>query len=453
MDNIVNALGAKVTVRPRATSATAATATAATATAATATAATATVCDTYAPRTSVGVLLDDATTLLLRRWMDGAVVADADKAPTAFVTARVGSGVSTLLRLLVSELGLEGVWIHAGTPRIADVLEDVGRSRISVTGRRKIVIVDEFDAVSADKVTISAIVAFAKTGKLRMVCAGHASRSSKASEFATKWARFDFPRIPTTKIEAYLRSLGFGPAASKVSAKRADGDLRAALNSVDSPDSKDVVVEGLDGVDLVLSRTALTVRDAMVMHEPSVVAMGVFENYQAILAKNDTGIADIVSDSFSMADVFDEKMFSTQQWDLAGFYAATAIAAPALAIRERPGRKTTSVEKFGSVWSKAYNARAKAKNVKTINAARSAAGLTCMSVEDLALHRLIVKAALATTAAGDDATTTAVDTTIREACGPLGEAEILLLMRLGVGSGIGASYKHGRLKKIVSSRA
>ena len=286
--NIANALGAKVTVRPRVT-------------AAATTATTATVCDMYAPRTSAGVLLDDATTLLLRRWMDG--VADVDvKAPTAFVTARVGSGVSTLLRLLVSELGLEGVWIHAGTPRIADVLEDVGRSRVSVTGRRKIVIVDEFDAVSADKVTISAIVAFAKTGKLRMVCAGHASRSSKASEFATKWVRFDFPRIPTTTIEAYLRSLGFGPAASKVSAKRADGDLRAALNSVNSPDSKDVVVEGLDGVDLVLSRAALTVRDAMVMHEPSVVAMGVFENYHAILAKNDTGIADVVSDAFSMAD-------------------------------------------------------------------------------------------------------------------------------------------------------
>ena len=443
--NIANALGAKVTVRPRVTT-----------TATTAT--TATVCDMYAPRTSAGVLLDDATTLLLRRWMDG--VADVDvKAPTAFVTARVGSGVSTLLRLLVSELGLEGVWIHAGTPRIADVLEDVGRSRVSVTGRRKIVIVDEFDAVSADKVTISAIVAFAKTGKLRMVCAGHASRSSKASEFATKWVRFDFPRIPTTTIEAYLRSLGFGPAASKVSAKRADGDLRAALNSVNSPDSKDVVVEGLDGVDLVLSRAALTVRDAMVMHEPSVVAMGVFENYHAILAKNDTGIADVVSDAFSMADVFDEKMFATQQWDLAGFYAATAIAAPAMAIRERPGRKSTSVEKFGSVWSKAYNARAKAKNVKTINVARSVAGLTCMSVEDLALHRLIVTTALATTATGVATTgvattgVAAVERTIREACEPLGEAELLLLMRLGVGSGIGASYKHGRLKKIMTARA
>lgn len=389
-------------------------------------------CEFHAPKTSLGIILDEVRIALLRKWMD------SPDGGTAFVTAHVGSGLSTLLRLLVREMRFEPVWIHAGTKRVPELLQDAGASSIAANGRRKIIVVDEFDSVSADKRTMTAVVDYAKSdGKTKMVCAGHPSRSSKASEFAAKWTRFEFPKVSTRKIEAVLRAAGFDPDSVRDVAANAKGDLRAAFNAMELPSvtsAKDEFVEGLDGVDVVLGLDPISVREALNLYEfdSSVVPMGVFENYTQCLDKFDIRIAADVSEAFSLADIVNDVMYATYNFDLAGAHGAFSVASPALDLRKRTNAKEISAEKFGTVWSRIYNSKAKAKNARTINAKRLDAGHQPMAVEDMSYQRSMIETSLNKS-----------DGDLVDACGCLGENEVLLLMRLGF-----SSYKHARIKKL-----
>lgn len=398
-------------------------------------------CEFHAPKTSLGIILDEVRVTLLRNWMNAAS-SNAASSNTAFATAHVGSGLSTLVRLLVRELRLEPIWIHAGTKHVPELLADAGASSIAANGRQKIIVVDEFDSVSADKRTMTAVMDYAKSGgKTKMLCAGHPSRSSKASEFAAKWTRFDFPKVSTRKIEAALRAAGFDPDVVRNVAADARGDLRAAFNALElSTDGKTVAaakddfVEGLDGVDIVLGLEPISVREALNMHafDSSVVPMGVFENYTQCLDKTDIRIAADVSEAFSLADVVNDAMYATHNFDLAGAHGAFSVASPALDLRRRTNAKEICAEKFGTVWSRIYNSKAKEKNARTINAKRLTAGHRSMAVEDMSYQRLMIETSL-----------TKSDRKLVDACGCLGENEVLLLMRLGF-----SSYKHARIKKL-----
>lgn len=393
-------------------------------------------CEFHAPKTSLGIILDEVGTALLRNWMN------SDSTNAAFATAHVGSGLSTLVRLLVRELRLEPIWIHAGTKHVPELLADAGASSVAANGRRKIIVVDEFDSVSADKRTMTAVMDYAKSkGKTKMLCAGHPSRSSKASEFAAKWTRFDFPKVSTRKIEATLRAAGFDPDDIRSVAADARGDLRAAFNALELSSAgrtvasaKDDFVEGLDGVDVVLGLDPISVREALNMYafDSSVVPMGVFENYTRCLDPKDVRLAVDVSEAFSIADVVNDVMYGTHNWDLAGAHGAFSVASPALDLRKRTNAKEICAEKFGTVWSRIYNSKAKAKNARSINARRMEAGHQPMAVEDMSYQRLMIETSLD---GGDE--------TVLDACGCLGENEVLLLMRLGF-----SSYKHARIKKL-----
>jgi hypothetical protein len=395
-------------------------------------------CEFHAPKTSLGIILDEVRVALLRNWMN------AESSNAAFATAHVGAGLSTLVRLLVRELRLEPIWIHAGTKHVPELLADAGASSIAANGRRKIIVVDEFDSVSADKRTMTAVMDYAKSGgKTKMLCAGHPSRSSKASEFAAKWTRFDFPRVSTRKIEATLRAAGFDPDVVRGVAADAKGDLRAAFNALELSSggktvaaTKDDFVEGLDGVDIVLGLEPISVREALNMYafDSSVVPMGVFENYTHCLDKNDIQLAVDVTEAFSLADVVNDVMYGTHNWDLADAHGVFSVASPALDLRKRTNSKEICAEKFGTVWSRVYNSKAKAKNARTINARRLDAGHQPMAVEDMSYQRNMIETSLAK---GDGE--------IVDACGCLGENEVLLLMRLGF-----SSYKHARVKKLLS---
>lgn len=392
--------------------------------------------EAHAPKSSLGVILDEVRVALLRKWMD------SPSAGAAFVTAHVGAGLSTLIRLLVKELRLEVTWIHAGTKNVSELLEDAGSSSTAVNGRRKIIVVDEFDSVSTDKRMMTAVTDYVKSqGKTKILCAGHPSRSSKASEFAAKWERIDFPRLSTKKLEATLRAAGFDPEAARDAAAKSKGDLRAAFNSMELPSvasAKDDFLEGLDGVDVVLGTDPLTVREALVTYafDASVVPMGVFENYLGCLSGSDCDIASRVSDAFSVADVVDDAMYATQNWDLTEVHGTFSAATPALELRRRTAGGECRVEKFGTVWSRIYNSKAKEKNVRAINSKRMESGLQPMKVEDLSYQRGMIR----------DALGRSTDEDVLRACGGLSDDEVLLLMRLGF-----SAYKHARIKKLFRS--
>lgn len=333
----------------------------------------------------------------LRTWL-----AD-DVAPRAgYATAGVGAGLTTLVASIIDDLRLEPVWLTpSATKNVVEALRDARRTRLAATGKRKVIVLDEFEC--SDRGAVAAAAEHLPDAKVpKLLCLGHPTRSKKAVEFAKRWARFDFPDV---------------------------GDVRFAATGCGD---KDVFLDGLDGVDLVLRKDGATVAGLWRAHEsePGAIPAGVFENYPHVLSSEDAYdvlVASRVSDSFSLADVIAEQTFGT--WD--DLWVISTVAA-GMELQKRFGTATDfRADKFGTMWSRMHNARAKAKNVALVNSARQASGLERMTPEDLAWQRAMISSAVA-------------DEDLLRACHGLDERTVLAVMRLGTGP-----YNHARVKKLL----
>jgi len=371
----------------------------------------------YAPKTSDEVLLDGQLASSLREWMS------SPGGGCGIATAAVGAGLTTLVSLLARELDMDAIWIQAGTKNASDVMRDAGALDVSPTGKRKLIVVDEFDP--SDRV---AVVEYSRRGAAtKLLCLAHRTRSAKVMEFATKWTKFEFPNASSSQIDAALRAAGFAPKTMFF-----DGDVRAAFRScADGGGRKDDFRGGLDVVDAILSGTATgDLKDVLRLHasDPAVVSMGIFENYAGALKPRMLPSAVRVSDAFSNADVVESSMYRTQNWELHEIQGAITVGVSASEFRGT--RSSVQAKKFGTVWSRVYNARAKSKNVKEINAKKLSHGEIPLAPQDLAYQRLMISRA--------------PDEDIPALCGCLEESQVSMLMRLGF-----AAYKHDRIKKLL----
>ena len=408
------------------------------------------------PRTSLGCLFPQAEVASLRAWM-------AAGAPgAALATAAPGSGLTTLVGLLVRETAVDAVWVGCATPRVKHLLLQAGASPVSVTLRRKIIVVDEFESFGAgDASALAEALAFARSSPpLPVLFVSHANRSQKSTEYAKSWPRFEFGRPSGASLRAYLRAVcdKHGVRADDEGiatvVRSTKGDLRAALTTLDTigigganagrvvdaesveRHAKDETADALDVVESLLRGTrGADVADCIKSYhlDSAVVPMGVYENYLASLGKGDLEAALHAADSFSVADCFDRYMYSRQAWDSGDFYAVSAVAAPVMhAQRKRVSKPsaTFGITKFGSVWSKTYNMFAKMKHVKQIAQARAEAGLAPLPVCDLSFVRGCMRAALD---AGDAAS-------LAKTCSWMKPAQALQLVRLGVPGSVW--YRH-----------
>lgn len=415
------------------------------------------------PRTSLGCLFGDTAVACLRQWM-------ASGAPgPALATAAPGSGLTTLVQLLVRETGLDAVWVGCATPRVRALLDHAGANPVSVTMRRKLVVVDEFDALGCgDSSALADALAFAR-GKppVPLLFLAHATRSQKTHEFAKSWPLFHMGRPSPAAVAAYLLRVRAAHApdvpVAEVEALAAavKGDVRAALTALDlrrrregAVDVKDEVCDGLDLAEAVLrGERGATVPECLRLFgmEPAVLPMGVHENYLPCLGggAQDVDAAAAVADAFSRGDLVDRYMYARQAWEVMDVYGAHVVAAASMALRRRRSRVPAGfgITKFGSLWSKMYNTCAKTKNVRALAAAYAEAGRTPLRPCDLAYVRACLKALLQRKAAaeGDD---------IRRVCAPLTPPLVLALCRLDAGPGGSAWYKqtcHARVKRALEA--
>lgn len=373
------------------------------------------------------LVLDPDVLNAMRRWLE---------TPTkcAMVTAPVGSGMTTALRLLVRELGIEAVWTNGNVKNFRELLFDAGSCDVCVDGRRKLVIVDEFDASRVDKRAMTVVVDYSKSSaKTPMMCVGHPARSSKAFEFAAKWTRFEFPDPPRERIFGALCRTGIGSSDANDLCDRFGTDLRAAIIAANAFDDKDEFLDGLDGVDEILRGERSSVEDVMRVYawDPSVVSMGIFENYASAMRSEDVKRCERIADAFSLSDIVETVMYATQNWKLHETYGALSVAAPALEFGRTHRRP---VEKFGTVWSKTYNQKAKEKNARIVARACFEAGISALPTYDLAYRRTIIENAIASGNAK----------AVRSACEPFDDHVVLLIMRLGF-----KPYKHAPTKKML----
>jgi hypothetical protein len=415
--------------------------------------------DVCAPRTSLDLAFPAVEVASLRAWL-----ASEARGP-ALATAAPGSGLSTLVRLLARELALDVVWVTPGTERVRDLLERAGSAPVSVTLRRKAIVVDELD--STDSSGAAEALAFARgSPRVPVLFLARTTRSQKTHEFARTWPRFPLGRPPPRAVAAVLerarRLAGYDAddAALAGLAAAAKGDVRAALLALETscrgpaPQAagpaapataflKDEATEGLDLVENILrGDRARDVRDAMRVFgmEPAVTSMGLYENY---LSAGAAGAADVsaaarAADWFSAGDALDGYMHSRQAWDLWDHYGACVVAGPALSLPPAPG---AAVTKFGTVWSKGFNSCAKRKHLHSLALRLAEARAAPLAPEDLGWVRCMLRAALARP---DDA----AGPEVARLTEPWDEAEVLLLARLGVGPAWYKPAVHARVSTL-----
>lgn len=323
-----------------------------------------------APRTSLGTLYSDVDVAALRAWLAAAGAGSA-----ALATAPTGSGLTTLVALLVREVGLDAVWVGCGTPKVRALLQAAGANPVSVVLRRAILVIDEIDGMAATgDPGLADALAFAKTKPpVPMLFLGKRCRSAKPMEFARAWPKFAFARPPTARVATYLRGLAaaygvpMDHAAIDALAAHVKGDVRSAIMAMDlarttpppiTPTDHPVLTNGQasllsffkpmprvtvhlkddadDGLDLVEAvlrgDRARSVLDGLKVFamEPGMVGMGVYENYPA--AVDDIETAARMADEFSAADTVDRYMYAKQAWDMHDHYGVFSLAAPAMAM-------------------------------------------------------------------------------------------------------------------------
>lgn len=457
------------------------------------------------PRTSLGTLYSDVDVAALRAWLMA-----AGPGAAALATAPTGSGLSTLVRLLVKEVGLDAVWVCSGTPRVRALLHAAGANPVSVVLRRAIIVVDEIDGMAATGDTgLADALAFVKTKPpVPMLFLGKACRSVKPMEFAKAWPKFAFARPPPSRVAAYLRGVAAAhgvpldaPAIDALAAQ-AKGDVRSAIMAMDfarshqrshqpatphqplaggqasllaffkpaprvTVDVKDDADDGLDLVEAVLrGDRGRTVADALAVFsmEPGMVPMGVFENYAA--ATHDIHVAARIADEFSAADTVDRYMYAKQAWDLHDAYGALALAAPAMAMHHHPaaaqGRRPAPKKPKRS--AVAVKPPAPTIHVTKFGSVWSKSYNMCAKQKNLkAIALKYAEAALVPMGPCDLAfvrlcirealsAAAASPEDVRRLCWPLTAAEVLGLARLDVaGSGWYKQSTHAWLKKTLSA--
>ena len=302
---------------------------------------------------------------------------------------------------------LEHVTLGPGTARLRHCLVDAAGSCISATGRRKIIVVDGFEAVMADANNAADIAFFVKKSlPAPTILVAHKTRTI-TTRFNDLFAAAMRSRatvlhlVPPDPDEIAEIVQTVHPHIDRATAlslgTRARGDIRAALASAgmgfvsekrhghmvkDRTDESFQLVDAIfDHCDDVESVDDIVRR----VTEPGVVSCAMFERYGFSLA---------CIDAMSDADLIDAYMFRHQRFDLWDAYTTMAVAAPIIHIRrerlDEQRRRPHGTFIYGVVWSKMHLHATRSKLAATVLHQRALAMLPRIAIHELALLRDMV---------------------------------------------------------------
>lgn len=309
-------------------------------------------------------MLDEQTAAELARWIE-----DASGASVVFVfTETPGNGLSTTIKNLLQPY--EAIFVSNGQRGLNMFLRDVASSAVAVTGRKKVIVLDPMDALFSDPGTSQELGEFVRSSAhplVPIICAGFRQRSSKAraeelfkkKPFVVTHIVFP-PVVPTVAASALEKATGCDLDTCLRAYTASQHDYQSALQALTvalEDGCKDEVCDGADAVCRVLfEQPGLRASMDLLDGDVSMVSMGVHENF-ANMCECDDVYAD-VADAFSLGDVVEESMYGKQRWELYDVYASLVVGVAAVLI---PAQEPKPVSKFGTVWSRSNNQRAKQK--------------------------------------------------------------------------------------------
>lgn len=332
--------------------------------------------------TMTSTALDPALVRQLADWLASTA------AGTAWLTGSPGSGMTTMVREVTRDM--EAVWLIPATLRSRQFLKEVCSHPLAVTGRRKVLVLDELDVLLGNEAAMADVAWVVKHNAcVPVVCILKASRAAATCDLAKKASVVVHFPPPTHEamvaaVVTVARAEGLDTGRVESLCRAAPGDVRHVVQTLRAAarTTRDVTMPTADAVAEVLGGPC-DFRRAMALFsaDSGGLPAGLFEAYtQAADLDPCAEYADLVS----AADVVDDRMHARHWWDLLDVYGALTTAGAALLLPRAP---TVRLAKYGTVWNKSYMQCTKAKALKAVQATRAAAGRAALGAEDLALVR------------------------------------------------------------------
>ncbi|AGE49194.1 replication factor C [Acanthocystis turfacea Chlorella virus Br0604L] len=305
----------------------------------------------------------------LKEWLlDG-------KTDVAFLSAPCGSGSTTLVGLVTTELGMEVCEVDHVDKDFQNLLAEGNKSTADL------VLLDGFDS-HVGKRSMMIFSDHLKTSRKKILCVGHSDGKSSSSAFSRKWVSFDFS--PERKMLPLLQKISSGRVPDEVLdriVRASRNDIRGAINSVDmyirrpggihSSDDFVCVIESLEK--LFTGTCPLNVVHRTFEHEPFVLSGGVFDNYlRSIKTMED---ATTISENLCNGDVL------STNYSCMDYFSACAAGY----INACTAKKRIKVGTYGLANSKNSNMLANKKKLSAVNVARARDGKTYLRPEDIGL--------------------------------------------------------------------
>jgi hypothetical protein len=303
-----------------------------------------------------------------------------------------GCGITTMIHLACDSQNVAPIVLSAPMRGMKAFLKDAAGSAFSPCGRQKVLVIDPIDAVFSECTSSAEVSDFFRRGcSVPVIVAGHVLRSSvsKVSEifgpktYAVSHFAFDVPS-PQLIIDKFGARVG----------DMWRGDLRNALVASGMGDElgpktrKDPVCDGVLAVSRLLYDEGLSISEASRIFEcdGSMIKMGIFENY--LQEPHDIRAIAAFTDTYSLGNCFEEKLYDDQQWELYPVVATLLAGATTLLRHQNPlGKQRESIRRYGTMWSRGNNQKTKEKILRGIRDAQCQCVGVCLPVCDLAFVR------------------------------------------------------------------
>lgn len=317
--------------------------------------------------------LDADTLRAFETWLDAPIDPDTFHTCMCIVYGPSGIGLTTMVKSVLDAKDIRSIWFVPSMSGTAGLLKETISSGVGADGRRKAVVLDEFDGfVTAGQTDASCIMKASASGTLslplKVVCVGRTHPAAVKKNVTA----FEFQQPKAQSILDIMHDSSNGNATLTEGhlqriAHNCRGDLRHALTvaSFGRGDAlrSDFDVEGLDILRLLFS-SSMTVREALRLFwmDTSIASAGACENYWMSCADIET--AAQCADTFSRANQVEHFMYQNQQWDiLFELYGTLTAGVVAVGLPRKSG---LVLERYGSVWSRLHNGISKQKNVKRV---------------------------------------------------------------------------------------
>ncbi len=281
-----------------------------------------------------------------------------------FIHGPPGDGKTTSVYALANDKNLDVFEINASDNRNKSDIEDLAGSasrQRSLTGRKKIILIDEVDGLSGnkDRGGVSAIIDVIKNTKFPIVLTANNPYESKLRSLRRYCKLVDFGKVHLSSMTAHLASIceneGIEAERSvlKRIARKNSGDMRSAINDLeaiargqDRIEKDDIEALGFRDREkeifevLKVVFKTMTAKTAKTMtnnsgKDPDELFWWIEENIPNEYKKKD----DIARafEELSKADLFKTRIRRRQNWSLMKYYIDLMTAGVALAKDEKYG--------------------------------------------------------------------------------------------------------------------